>query len=188
MKKHLSALLASALLLASSLPAAAATWTVDMAKSRLGFTGSQSGASFDGKFTRWDAQIDFDPANPAAGHALVTIDMSSAVTGDAQKDEALPQSDWFDTKTFPKAVFEAKSFRSTGGDAYEADGTLTIRGQGKKVVLPFTLDITGNQAHAKGRLNLIRTDFGVGQGSWKTADYVALEVAVTLDLTATRKN
>jgi polyisoprenoid-binding protein YceI len=166
----------------------AAEWTMDEGKSRLGFVGSQSGSAFEGKFSHWTAKIDFDPANPSVGSAVITIDMGSAATGDKQKDLSLPQVEWFDIKHFPQAVFEAKGFRPKGGSAFEAPGSLTIRGHGKDVVLPFTLDITGQTAHAKGRLDLIRTEFGVGQGEWSTAQYVALDVAVTFDLFAVRKN
>lgn len=166
--------------------AQAADWAVDQAKSQLGFVGSQSGSPFEGRFTRWNARIAFDPTNPAAGKAVVEIDMTSATTGDKQKDESLPQSEWFDAKTFPQARFEATGFHAKGGNAYEAVGSLSIRGIRKDVVLPFTLDISGSTAHAKGRLDLIRTDYGVGQGPWKAADMVALEVAVTFDLTAAK--
>ncbi len=177
--------LAAALLGAGA--AQAADWTVDPAKSRLGFTGSQAGSPFEGRFSRWTARIVFDPANPTAGTAVVEIDMASAATGDLQKDESLPQADWFDAKTFPQARFEATSFRPKGGNAFEAVGSLSIRGVKKDVVLPFTLDVAGPAAHAKGKLDLVRTDYGVGQGPWKAADMVALNVAVTIDLVATSK-
>ena len=68
-----------------------------------------------------------------------------------------------------------------------APGTLTIRGMGKSVTLPFTLDVKGAQARAKGRLDIVRTDFGIGQGEWKTGDMVALQVAVVFDLEAVAK-
>lgn len=180
-------ILAAGFTLFGGVGAEAAGWAVDPAHSALGFVGTQAGTAFKGHFSKWDAQIDFDPANPAGGHALVTIDMASATTGDAQKDEALPQSDWFSVKAFPKAVFEARSFRAKGGDAYEAVGTLTIRGVVKDVVLPFTLDVAGGKAHAQGKLDLVRTDYGVGQGSWSTGQMVALAVSVTVDLTAAQK-
>ncbi|MBI3443968.1 MAG: YceI family protein [Magnetospirillum sp.] len=185
------ALILAAALLWPSLPwtgsAQAAEWNVDGAKSRLGFVGSQGGSPFEGRFTRWTARIDFDPANPGAAKAMVEIDMTSATTGDPQKDQSLPQSDWFDAKSFPKARFEAAGFKAKGGNAFEAPGTLTIRGLGKAVSLPFTLDLSGNQAKAKGRLELIRTDYGVGQGEWKSGDMVALQVAVTVDIEASAK-
>ncbi len=167
-------------------PALASDWTVDPAKSRLGFSGVQVGAPFEGRFTRWEAHIAFDSAKPEAGHATVLIDMASARTGDTQRDEALPQSDWFDSSQFPQARFEAKSFRAKGGDAYEAVGTLTIRGISHDAVLPFTLTISGDTAHAQGRMQLVRTGFGVGQGAWNSGQWVALDVGVDMDLTAKR--
>ncbi|OAN51100.1 polyisoprenoid-binding protein [Paramagnetospirillum marisnigri] len=179
-------MLAAALMVCGG-TADAAQWQIDPAKSRLGFVGKQGGSPFDGRFTRWSGNIDFDPANPGAGKAAIDIDMASAVTGDREKDGAIPESDWFDVKSFPRARFEAASFRAKGGNAFEAVGSLSIRGVKKEVVLPFTLEISGDAARAKGRLDLIRTDYGVGQGVWKSGDTVALEVAVTVDLVADRK-
>ncbi len=175
------------LLLVLALPAAAADWGVDAAKSSLGFTAAVSGKTFDGKFKTWAAEIAFDPANPSAGHAKVTIDMGSAATGDRQRDASLPTSDWFDVKKMPQALFEATSFKALGGNQFEADGTLTIRGIKKDVAMPFTLDITGDDAHAKGKLDIVRTDYGVGQGEWKDGSTVALGVSITFDLTAKKK-
>jgi polyisoprenoid-binding protein YceI len=179
------ALLFALPLLAAS-PALAADWAVDPAKSHLGFSGVQNGAPFQGSFGTWHAEIAFDPAHPEAGHAKVTIDLASARTGDVQRDSALPQPEWFGTATAPQASFEAARFLAKGGDAYEAPGKLTIRGIGKDVVLPFTLAIEGDRATAKGHLTLVRTDFGIGQGVWSTAEWVALEVGVDVDLVATR--
>ena len=118
---------------------------------------------------------------------MVKIDMSSAATGDKQKDTALPQRDWFDAKSFPDAVFEAQSFRAKGGAAYDAVGTLTIRGVKKDMALPLSIEVSGPSLHAKGGLNLMRTDFGIGQGQWTSAQWVAFEVAVAFDVTAARK-
>ena len=168
--------------------AGAAEWTIDPAASRLGFVGSQGGSRFEGSFARWHGSIVFDPAQPAAGHALITIDMASATTGESDKDQLLPQPEWFSVAEFPQAVFEANSFRAKGGNAYDAVGTLTIRGISRKVVLPFTLDLAGDGAHAKGGLDLIRSDFGVGQGSWSNPQMVALEVAVVFELSAHQRH
>lgn len=181
-----SAGFASVLLLGASVSAHAATWTIDTAKSHLGFTGSQSGAPFQGAFGAFSGTIVFDPANPAAGHADVTIETASAKTGDPQKDGALPGSDWFAADKFPAAHFVATSFKAAGPGAYEADGTLTIRGISRPLALPFTLAITGDEARSDGRVQLIRTKYGVGQGAWSSAQFVALEVAVSFDILARR--
>jgi len=175
---------ASALLIGGAVSAHAATWTIDAPKSHLGFTGSQSGTPFSGEFGKFSGTIVFDPANPTAGHADVTIAIASAKTGDQQKDGAMPGSDWFAADKFPTAEFKATSFKTTGQGAYEADGTLTIRGISKAVALPFTLTISGDRATAKGKVQLVRTDYGVGQGAWSSAQYVALDVTVTVDIVA----
>jgi polyisoprenoid-binding protein YceI len=173
--------------LAQSSPALASGWTVDPARSSLGFRGDQSGTPFSGRFSRWRAEIEFDPARPAAGHARIVIDMSSATTGDGQKDISLPQSDWFDLKHFPQAVFEAVRFHAKGGNAYEAEGSLTIKGVRRRVILPFTFVQHGCVGHASGSVELLRLDFHIGEGPWASGQMVGLGVAVTLDVTATRR-
>lgn len=167
-------------------PARAAEWALDPAASRLGFSGTQAGAPFTGRFRRFTAEIRFDPAAPEAGRVVVLVDLASAETGDAQRDGALPQPEWFDAKTNPQARFEATRFVARGGDAYEASGSLTIRGVRQDVALPFRLAVTGDTARATGRLDLVRTAFGVGQGPWASGQWVALEVGVDLDVTARR--
>jgi polyisoprenoid-binding protein YceI len=62
---------------------------------------------------------------------------------------------------------------------------LTLRGVAKPVTLPFTLAIAGTTAHAKGHLNLARTLFGIGQGTWSSGQWVALDVGVDVDIVAT---
>lgn len=184
MKLHLP-LLAAALLWSGT--ASAGRWIADSTQSRLGFVGIQGGTPFEGRFTRWNAVIDYDPAAPAAAKVTVDIDTASAATGDAQKDQSLPEAEWFDVKAFPKARFEATGFKPLGGGSFEASGTLTIRGMAKAVTLPFTLEIDGDRAKAKGRLNLVRGDFGVGSGQWASGDMVGLKVQVVVDMVAAAK-
>jgi polyisoprenoid-binding protein YceI len=179
-----SLFVAAAMLAGASVSAEAATWTIDTAKSRLGFTGSENGSAFTGHFGRFSGTIVFDPAAPSAGHADATIATGSAATGDRQKDGALPDADWFAADRYSQARFVATSFKACGTDAYEAAGTLIIRGVAKPITLPFTLAIAGDTARADGTVQLIRTDFGVGQGAWSTAQYVALQVSVSFDIVA----
>lgn len=167
-----------------SAPGFAADWTVGPNSGTLGFSGTQTGNKFEGHFGKYDGKISFDPAHPEAGHARINVDMASAATADTQRDGALPGHDWFDVKAFPTAVFEVKDFKAKGGNVYEAEGTLTIKGVSKPVVLPLTIDITGSDAHVKGHLQLVRSAFNVGIGPWTTGQWVSLEVGVDVDLTA----
>lgn len=167
-----------------STPTFAADWTLASGNGILGFSGTQTGKAFEGHFGKYNGKISFDPAHPDAGHAKIIIDMASATTGDSQRDGALPGHDWFDVKAFPEAVFEVKSFKAKGGNTYDADGTLTIKGMSQPVTLPLTIDISDSALQAKGRLQLVRSAFNVGVGPWATGQWVALEVGVDVNVTA----
>jgi polyisoprenoid-binding protein YceI len=179
-------ILTVALLLAGGAHAAAhaADWVADPAASKLGFSGMQVGAPFTGTFKSLTARISFDPARPQAGHAHVSIDLASAVTGDTQRDTALPQPEWFDTKRFATATFDVTSFVPRGGDRYDAVGRLTLRDVTRDLTLPLTITLAGDTAHATGHVDLLRSTFGVGQGAWASEDYVAFKVGVDIDLVA----
>lgn len=178
----------AALLITTAIPANAADWKVDPSKSTLGFSDIQTGAAFQGKFSNYSAAIIFDPDHLETSHISVAVDLASADTGDTQRDTALPTKDWFDTAEFPQAKFDTDAIRWTGVGSYEASGKLTLRGVTRPFVLPFTLDLDGAAAHAKGHVNLLRNDFGVGQGPWSSGQWVALEVRVDVDIVATRSN
>jgi len=183
----LTAVLAACIgLTAPAARAAPAAWTVDKAASRLGFKSSFSGMDFEGTFRRWDAQIVFDPKALGASQATVSIEPASVATGDAERDGALPTADWFDVAQFPRASFVTKSFKSLGGDRYQADGVLTLRGASRPVSLPFTLTIAGDVAKMIGEVPIDRSAFGVGQGQWSSAETVPLNVTVVVSITAHR--
>lgn len=177
---------AAAILATPAWAAPAPAWTVDKAASKVAFASSFDGGAFSGSFRRWDAAIRFDPANLAGSSVTATFDMTSAVTGDASRDGALPQDDWFAAGRFPKATFTAKTFKALGGDRYQAIGDLTLRGVTKPLTLPFTLVITGGVAKMNANVGLNRLAFGVGQNEWKTTEVVPGTVTVNISLTAKR--
>ncbi|MBB5519915.1 YceI family protein [Amphiplicatus metriothermophilus] len=172
---------------AAEAPAAGAhVWTLDPAASRLVFAATQTGERFEGRFEDFSADIAFDPDDPESASIAVTVDLASARTGDRQRDAALPGRDWFHVREHPTARFVSDAVAKTGENAYEARGTLTIRGVSKEVALPFTLTIDGDRAHAEGSLVIDRTDFGVGQGEFATGQWVGLDVDVSFVVEATR--
>ena len=173
-------------LLSSAAFAAPAAWTVDQGASKLGFQGAMSGESFTGIFRRWSAQIVFDPKALAASKAVVTVNVASATTNNADRDNALPTDDWLSAGKFAQAIFVTRDFRDLGGGKYVADGDLTLRGVKRPVALPFTLAISGDTARMNGAIVLDRTAFGVGQGQWKTGEVVDTKVTVNVALTAHR--
>lgn len=169
-------------------PVLAADWTVDTARSHIGFSGTQTGSPFQGRFDRFSIAVRFDPGHPETTRIVAVIDLASAHTGDPQRDTALPGADWFDVAHGRVARFEADGARRTGPNSYIAQGRLTIRGQTKPVALPFTVRIDGTSAHATGRAHLIRSAFGIGQGQWASGQWVALDVGVDIDVIARATN
>ncbi len=165
----------------------AAVWRVDQAKSTLGFSGTQTGKSFDGVFKRFEAEIRFEPANLEGSSIDVTVDTASAVTGDRQRDSALPGADWFASKTFPEARFVANRITKASDGSFLAEGDLTIRDVKRPLALPFTVEINGNDAIASGEVSLMRSDFGVGRGEFETGQWVGLDVRVTISIAAERQ-
>ena len=153
-------------------------WSVDAEQSRLEFSATQNGKAFKGEFTDFEAKIVFDPEDLPSSSIDVFVDMTSAETGDRQRDDAFPSGDWFKTKEFPKAHFSASDIVATDNGYYEAKGTLTIRDVKRELVLPFSLEIDGPSARAEGKITIVRTDFGVGQGVFSEGKWVGLDVSV----------
>lgn len=159
------------------------TWTV-LPGSSLGFTTAMNGERFSGQFRRWTASIRFDPGNLAGSKVDVTIDMTSAATGNPDRDAALPDTTWFAASRFQQASFHAEHFRNLGPDRYAADGVLTLRGVAKPLTLPFSLAITGVNARMTAQVGVNRLAFGVGQGEWASTEVVPSTVTVTVALNA----
>lgn len=182
----LGALGALTLLAVPALAAPAPSWTADKPSSRVAFVATMNGQAINGSFKSWATRIAFDPKNLAGSSVVAVIDMGSAVTGDATRDEALPSADWFSVKAFPRATFVARQFKDLGGGRYQAVGELTMRGVKRPATLPFQLAINGTNAKMQGSLTLDRTHFGVGQGQWASGDPVAAGVKVNITLIAKR--
>jgi polyisoprenoid-binding protein YceI len=165
----------------------APAWTIDKAASAVRFSSSFSGAPFSGTFSRWNADIRFDPANLAGSSVTAAFDVSSARTGDADRDQSLPTEKFFAASRFPRATFAAHAFRSLGGGRYEAIGTLSLRGATRPLTLPFTLALNGPSARMTAQVNLNRLAFGVGQDEWRNTDALPAKVTVTIAIAARRR-
>lgn len=178
------AIFALVMIVALPVSAMAAVWQVRPAESSITITATQQGADFPAQFKKFQTEIKFDPADLAHSSVVATIDTSSFDSQSQDRDAQVKTSDWFDVAKFPVARFETKSFKDLGGGKYEAAAKLTIRGVTKDVTFPFSLTIKGKVAKMTGSLTLLRTDYGVGQGSWAATDWVGGNVKVNVALTA----
>ncbi len=158
--------------------AVAAPYAVKPDKSTLTFTYKQMGVPVEGRFKKFGARIDFDPAKPAAAQAEIDVDPATIDTGLAEADQEVMGKDWFDVKNFPQAKFIATAVKPLGGNRYEAAGKMTIHGVTKEVTAPFTFTPQGKAAVFDGTFIIKRADYGIGRGEWADFGTVANEVQI----------
>ena len=180
----LSAPLMSASLLSGAFltcGAHAAGYIADPAGSKLEFVGVQAGAEFTGGFHKYTAAIDLAPDALATAHLDVQIDLTSVDSKDKDRDQTIRGSDIFDVAHFPTAHYVTKTITKTA-TGFSATGSLTLRGVTKDVPIDFQFVSTGPQAKLDGTAKLKRLDFGVGQGDWKSTEWVADAVKINFSL------
>jgi cytochrome b561/polyisoprenoid-binding protein YceI len=154
---------------------------------QLGFNVTVDGEQVTGRFGRWSSMIVFDPERLDESSIRTSIDLTSVTTGDGERDNMLAGSDFFATAANPQAIFTSSDIRNTGGNRYQARGTLTLKGVSRPTRLDFTLDIKGDKATASGTATLSRSAFGVGTGQFEGDGTIGTSVAVNFRFNATRQ-
>jgi polyisoprenoid-binding protein YceI len=155
------------------------------AQSEIGFTSKQMGVPVDGRFRRFDAQIAFDPKQPAAAKIGLTVDLASVSFGIAETEAEIAKPDWFDTRAFAQATFRSTDVKALGGGRFEVAGKLAIKGTSRDIVVPVQLAQDGAGTTASGSFVIRRLDFRIGDGEWKDTALVADEVQVRFRLALT---
>jgi polyisoprenoid-binding protein YceI len=155
------------------------------AQSEIAFTSRQMGVPVDGKFTRFDAQLTFDPKKPETSKVAFTVDLTSVAIGTAEVEAELAKPGWFDTKKQPQATFQSSAFKPAGAGKFEVSGKLSIKGQAQDVVVPVTVQQSGTNATATGTFTLKRLAYKIGDGEWNDTSIVADEVQVRFKLALT---
>ncbi|MBX9849806.1 MAG: YceI family protein [Rhodocyclaceae bacterium] len=160
--------------------------TVIPEKSKITFTSKQMGVPVDGKFGKFTATLNFDPAKPEAAKAQIEIDLASVDAGSKEANDEVISKGWFNVKEFPKARFVSTSVKSVGGSRYEARGQMSIKGKTRDMTIAFSYRPAGVNAVFEGLLPLQRTQFGIGEGAWGDTSVVADEVPIKFRLTASQ--
>jgi len=124
-------------------PAPAGQYHLDKSHASLVLRVNHLGFStYTTRFSRFDAELTFDPANIPASKVVTTIDASSF-----EMDAAPPMCfdivkgpQLLDTAKFPQIVFKSERVRMTGAKSMEISGTLTLRGVTRPMVLAATFN------------------------------------------------
>ena len=185
---NLSTPLSRTLLVAAvalSAQAAMAQQQLVPAQSEVQFTARQMGVPLDGHFSKFSAQVAFDPAKLATSKITFTVDTGSATLGSRETDAELPKPAWFNVPKFPQAQFESSSIKALGGGKFEVAGKLTIKGNAQNVVVPVALAQSGATTTATGTLPIKRLAFKIGENEWADTSMVADDVTVKFKLALT---
>jgi polyisoprenoid-binding protein YceI len=161
--------------------AAPTSYTADPAASHLDFTGVQAGAEFKGTFHKFTSAVDFAADALAESRIDVQIDLNSIDTKDNDRDKTMRGPDIFDIAHFPTAHYVTRSVTKTA-TGYTAVGALTLHGVTKDVPINFQFVSSGATAKLDGTASLKRLEFGVGQGDWKSTEWIADAVKVSFSL------
>ena len=137
--------------------------------SHLGFS------TYTTRFSRFDAEMTFDPQNIPASKVVVTIDATSLELDAAPQMclDIVRGPKFLDVAKFSKIVFRSEKVRMTGAKSMEITGTLDLLGVTRPVVLTGTYNggypgmpkmdpqaRVGFSAHGA----LKRSDFGMSYG------------------------
>ena len=100
-------------------------YTLDPAHSRLGFVARHAMVTkVRGSFEEYAGTAHLDFQDPTQSSAAVTIQVKSITTNQAQRDEHLRTSDFFDAPTYAEITFTSTKAEVVGGDTYRLTGDL----------------------------------------------------------------
>jgi polyisoprenoid-binding protein YceI len=185
----------AALSLATALPAAADTWTVDPAHSETTFTVRHLLSKVSGRFDTFDAVVVTDAAKPEASSVEFTIQTASIDTNNDKRDAHLRSADFFDVEKYPTIAFKSTRIAALGQNRFDVTGELTMRGVTKQVTLP--VEFLGTQKDPWGnekagfalQTTLNRKDYGIVWNQTLDAGGYLLgdEVQVSISLQVVKK-
>lgn len=173
----------------------AGSYTLDKAHASLIFRVNHLGFShWTARFTTFDAQLQFDPANPAADRVTVTIDPASLAPDNPPPGfvTSLLGAQWLNAGQFPQITYKSTSVTAVGKDGIRIKGDMTLHGTTKPIVLDATFN-GGYVGHpmdpharigfsAHGTLN--RSQFGVADGIPEPGSTMGVSDAVEFTIEA----
>jgi len=158
-------------------PAPAGAYVSDKPHTSIQWQGLHNGlAWYSGRFTNFDIQLTFDPADVAKSKVTATIDPKSVETDwtrmrpasrtDDFNAELANDARYFNSAKFPAITFASTAVTKTGDKTGKMTGNLTFLGVSK----PVTLDVTYIGNRNDPRANKHKIGFQL-KGSFKRSDW-----------------
>ncbi len=140
-------------------------------------------STFVGRFNKVDASLEFDPDDIAAAKLSAVIDIASVDVNNADLEETLRGSSWFDAEKYPQAFFKTTSVKVIDESTAEFSGDLQLHGVTAPISLKIHFNGGGNNMltgsytlgfSAESSFN--RSTFGIDYLVPAIADQVDIEV------------
>jgi polyisoprenoid-binding protein YceI len=158
----------------------AGTYTVDASHSHIGFVARHAMVTkVRGSFNEFSATASFDPADPAASRAEVTIDVASIDTRSEQRDGHLRSGDFFDVETYPTLRFASTQVELADEGTLRVTGDLTIKDVTKPVTIDFEYTGTARDPFGNDRVGF-EGSVVVNRKDWDLTWNAALETGGVL--------
>jgi polyisoprenoid-binding protein YceI len=154
----------------------AGTYKLDKAHASLVLRASHLGFSiYTTRFSRFDADLTFDPLNLPASKVVTTIDASSFEMDAAPQMclDIMRGPQMLDTAKYPQIAFKSESIHMTGAKSMEISGKLTLHGVTRPILLTATYNggypgMPEMDPHARigfsAHGSFKRSDFGIAYG------------------------
>jgi polyisoprenoid-binding protein YceI len=156
----------------------AGTYRMDPAHTRLWFTVDHLGFSrYMALFTKVEAELQFDPANPEGMQVTAKVDLASLETHNDDPtydfNAIVSGPDYLNAPAHPLATFTSTQVDLTGENTATVTGDLTLNGVTKPITLAarynggwghMPLDPGGARAGFSLEGTLLRSDFGIANG------------------------
>lgn len=147
-----------------------ATWSLDKAHAKIGFTVTHLMVSdVEGWFKTFDAKVTSSKEDFSDAVAEMTADAGSINTDNEQRDKHLKSADFFDVVKYPVITFKSKTFKKVDDKNYKVTGDLAMHGITKTVELDAVCRL-GTNPNSKQTVagfkitgKIKRSDFGIGK-------------------------
>ena len=120
----------------------------------------------EGRFHAVAGELSYDPNRPGDTRVDLVVDTASVDINNAEHNELLRSTEFFDTAEFPTMRFTSTATATQPDGTVVVDGDLTIRGITKRIAIPVALRMTQQDgAPAAARFDttfdIDRTEFGL---------------------------
>ena len=145
----------------------------------LGFSKSQ------GEFLKFNGQFRFDPEDPSASSANVTIESASIDMDNRKWNDHMRNADFFDVENFPTIEFRSTKVEAQSNTHALVHGDLTLLGQTHSVMLKVKHNKTGVHPFSKKTIagfsattTITRSQFGMNYGLPVLGDEVEIRLEI----------